>query len=65
MPKNYKPLIAPVITFIAAKEKSSKATLSLDKYPSATILNCLQRALDLEEYEEAALYRDELVRRTS
>lgn len=64
MPKNHKPMLAPEVTFTFA-EKSTKLLLSLDKYSTATIHNCLQRAIYLEEYEEAALYRDELKRRVA
>jgi len=63
MPKNYKPIVAPEITFTRMEENNSKPTLSLGKYPNATIITCLKNAIDLEEYEEAAIYRDELKRR--
>ena len=63
MQKNHIPLSAPKITFTNVEGKDPKVTLSLAKYPNVTILRCLQRALDLEEYEEAAIYRDELLRR--
>lgn len=57
-------MYAPAVTFtIADEKKNTKLLLSLDRYTSTTIHNCLQRAIFLEEYEEAAIYRDELKRR--
>jgi hypothetical protein len=63
MIKNNKPLFAPAITFTSAGENKSKLNISLNKYTSSTLLTCLQKALDGEEYEEAIIYRDELRKR--
>jgi hypothetical protein len=63
MQKNNKPLDAPVITFTSMEEKKPKLNISLSNYTSSTLIACLQKAIAVEEYEEAIIYRDELKKR--
>jgi hypothetical protein len=63
MEKKNKPLLAPVITYTSAGERGLRLNISLSKYTSSTLLTCLQKALEGEEYEEAIIYRDELRKR--
>jgi protein-arginine kinase activator protein McsA len=46
------------------REKKPAPNISLSKYTSSTLMTCLQKAIDGEEYEEAVIYRDELRKRT-